>query len=65
MTCLNNVNTGALSEFREIQRRVECRYWITSTPIWVKLLKAKEDGGGKSESGDGSILGKTKWKVEA
>ena len=34
-TCLDDVETGALSEFGKIQWCVERGKWMTSTPIWV------------------------------
>ena len=41
MTCLDNVESGALTEFGELQQRVDQGKWITSTSIRVELLTAK------------------------
>ena len=40
---LDDINTGMLLEFREIQRWVKRGDWITSTPTWVELPEPKED----------------------
>ena len=37
MNCLDDVETGLLSEFGKLQHRLEQGKWITSTPIWVEF----------------------------
>ena len=54
MTRLEDVGTGVLLEFRELQRCVERGEWITSTPVYVELPIEREDRGRNSGiSGNG------------
>ena len=48
ITCLYDVEKGALSDFGDLHRRVERGEWITSTPIWVEFPIDKEDRRRKS-----------------
>ena len=53
MTCLDNVESGALTEFGELQQRVDQGKWITSTSIRAELLTAKiRRGGGSQRAAD-------------
>ena len=49
MTFMDNVETGELLNFGEIQRCVEQGEWITPNPVWGELLKVKEYGRKKLE----------------
>ena len=51
---IEEVESGALAEFGELQKRVERVEWITSTLVWVKRPAPKEEGRRKS---DGKGLG--------
>ena len=51
---LEDMDTGELSEFRELQQRVEGGKWITTPPTWVEFLEQNTDGRKKSESDAGS-----------
>ena len=51
---LEYVETGALLEFGELQRKVERGELITTTPDWVELQTQKKNRMSKSESGRGS-----------
>ena len=46
---LEDVDTGALAEFGELQRQVEWGEWIsTPPPTWAEFLAQKTDGRRKS-----------------
>ena len=47
ITSLYDFDTGELSEFLELKKRVERGKWITSTPAWIELLESKEYWGSK------------------
>ena len=51
---LEYVETGALLEFGELQRKVERGELITTTPDWVELQTQKKNRMSKPESGRGS-----------
>ena len=53
-TSIEEVESGALEEFREIQKRVERGEWLTLTPVWVERPAPKEEGRRKS---DGNVFG--------
>ena len=42
------MESGALAEFGGLQKKVEIREWLTSTPVWVKRPAPKEEGRRKS-----------------
>ena len=47
-TAIDEVESEALAEFGGIQKRVERREWLTSTPVWVERPAPKEEGRWKS-----------------
>ena len=53
-TATEEVDSGALSEFGGLQKKVERGEWPTLTPLWVERSAPKEEGHRKS---DGNGLG--------
>ena len=47
-TAIEEVESGALEEFRGLKKKVKRQEWITSTPVWVEQLSQKEEGRRKS-----------------
>ena len=57
-TSIEEVESGALEEFRGLQKRVERGEWLTSMPVWVERPAPREEGLRKSEgNGIGSQQG--------
>ena len=52
--CIEDVETGEIPEFGELQRKIEQGKWIKTTPIWVELTTSKKEEGRKSDSGGGN-----------
>ena len=48
-TAIGEVESGALEEFRGLQKRVERGEWMTSMPVWVERPAPREEGRRKSE----------------
>ena len=48
-TAIEEVELGALEEFRGLQKRVERGEWMTSIPVWVEQPALREEGRRKSE----------------
>ena len=49
------MESGALEEFRGLQKRVERGEWMTSMPVWVERPAPREEGRRKSEgTGNGA-----------
>ena len=48
-TAIEEVESGALDEFRGLQNRVERGEWMTSIPVGVERPAPREDGRRKSE----------------
>ena len=48
-TAIEEVESGALEEFRGLQKRVERGEWMTSMPVWVEQPAPREEGRRKSE----------------
>ena len=42
-TSIEEVESGAMEEFRRLQKRMERVEWITLTPVWVKRPASKEE----------------------
>ena len=53
-TSLEDVETGALAEFGELQKRVERGEWTTTPSDWVDMPVQKNDGRRILESGGGA-----------
>ena len=54
-TAIEEVESGALEEFRGLQKRVERGEWMTSMPAWVYRPAPREEGRRKSEgTGNGA-----------
>ena len=54
-TAIKEVESGALEEFRGIQKRVERGKWMKSMPVWVEQPEPQEEGRRKSEgNGNGA-----------
>ena len=48
-TAIEEVESGALEEFRGLQKRVDRGEWMTSMPVWVEQPAPREKGRRKSE----------------
>ena len=48
-TAIEDVESGALEEFRGLQKRVERGEWMTFMPVWVYQSALREEGRRKSE----------------
>ena len=44
MTTIEDVDSGALADFGELQKKVEKGEWLTSTLVWLKRPAQKEEG---------------------
>ena len=49
-TDIEEVESGALEEFRGLQKRVERGKWMTSMPVWVERPAPREEGHRKLEA---------------
>ena len=63
-TCLEDVDTGVLTDFSNLKRHVEGSEWMKSTPVWVEIPTEKYYGGRNSDSGGGGAMIQAQRKSE-